>query len=600
MDFALTTPWANPIPLNSLGQALVYLQPSLTYKFNLTDSQGNQIPGYPIDNVSGSGYGSNLIPTASNTFNIGSSTVTWANGYFGTNLYVAGTPVVTYPQSANETTAFVTTGGSVVNFSRPYFDVDRYGANVAPGTTDMTIAWNSACAAALIAGGEVTYGYTSQYLLTAPINCTAAGGGNQPGVTIRGLSAQDASYSILAAHNAVAIFDCTGNDNITFTNVSMRTQTGFAPSVGILTARNSAGGGTVIRMTNVRIIGNFLTSCYYNYGSEDDVLIACYFYNGATSASTSCAIYTATNSSSLQSSVAGLIATGARSTTDHTMIGCQLYNAAGTATSYCVYLDEVTFYRSYACWMACFGATGGQAYIGINQANAPSNNCVIDGLMGEQNGTNVPAYGILFFGTASSNVGWSITNCLLPNTNLAISVNGTLNSCYISNITEQPATSHGLAAVAVTTSTINAEALILAITTSTNNTLIGYTERWTIGTRVNDNWVDMGTSNKTWTPVVSGLTHSGTLAVTSAKMLLFGNACTVELTMAAVTSLTPTAGQTITGLPFAAVAPAVVDVVDGTTPIALGQGVVTGTTLVMPAFSAGTHTVTVSATYFIA
>jgi hypothetical protein len=469
----------------------------------------------------------------------------------------------------------------------------------------MTIAWNSACASALIAGGEVTYGYTSQYLVTAPINCTAAGGGNQPGVTIRGLSAQDASYSILAAHNAVAIFDCTGNDNITFTNVSMRTQTGFAPSVGILTARNSAGGGTVIRMTNVRIIGNFLTSCYYNYGSEDDVLIACYFYNGATSASTSCVLYTTNNVSSLQSSVAGLIATGNRSTTDHTLHACQLYNAAGTATSYCVYLDEITFPRMTNCWMACFGTSaGGQAYIGVNQANGPSNNGIIDGLMGEQ-GSFAPAYGILFFGTpvagpSGYNVAWSITNCILPNANLAISINGNLTGSYISNITEQPSTAHGLAANAISSSTINGQALVLAITTSSNNELIGYTDRWTIGTRINDSWTDTGTANKTWTPVVSGLTHSGTLAVTSAKMLLFGNACTVELTMAAVTSLTPTAGQTITGLPFAAVAPAVVDVVDATTPIALGQGVVTGTTLVMPAFSAGTHTVTVSATYFIA
>jgi hypothetical protein len=44
-------PNTNPIVLNSLGQAEVWLVPGQAYKFNLTDANGNQIPNYPVDNV---------------------------------------------------------------------------------------------------------------------------------------------------------------------------------------------------------------------------------------------------------------------------------------------------------------------------------------------------------------------------------------------------------------------------------------------------------------------------------------------------------------------------------------------------------------------
>lgn len=43
----------NPIVLNARGEAAVWLDASLNYKVNLTDSVGNQIPGYPVDNIAG-------------------------------------------------------------------------------------------------------------------------------------------------------------------------------------------------------------------------------------------------------------------------------------------------------------------------------------------------------------------------------------------------------------------------------------------------------------------------------------------------------------------------------------------------------------------
>lgn len=41
----------NPIQLNFRGEADIWLQPNVAYKYALTDSLGNTIPGWPIDNI---------------------------------------------------------------------------------------------------------------------------------------------------------------------------------------------------------------------------------------------------------------------------------------------------------------------------------------------------------------------------------------------------------------------------------------------------------------------------------------------------------------------------------------------------------------------
>ena len=60
-----TVPNTNPIVLNSLGETPLWLTPGQAYKFNLTDQFGNQIPGYPVDNIisAGSSAGSSFPPT---------------------------------------------------------------------------------------------------------------------------------------------------------------------------------------------------------------------------------------------------------------------------------------------------------------------------------------------------------------------------------------------------------------------------------------------------------------------------------------------------------------------------------------------------------
>jgi hypothetical protein len=511
-----------------------------------------------------------------------------------------------YPTTAAEQAVLTALGASVVNSQYPQGYVDRYVTNSTPGTgtTDCAPGFNTAYRVAVAIGCAVRFGATAPYLLLSTINYTTAGGPNQNGVATiydSAAPADIANFPLIAAFSNEPVFDCTGTTSLQFERVAVTTASGFTPNVCFLFARNSPTRGAGLqRMQHCYVIGTFTIACVYNYGAEDDFYYGCYFNNTAITASTACMQFTATNNAGVTSSNVS-IATGNCSTTDHVILACQLYNSAGTTTSYCIYLDAIVFLRCQHCWMACFGSSsGGNAYIGVNQANAPSNNITIDNIMGEQNGANVPLYGILFFNTAQQNVSWIITNSIFPNTNLAISCNGTLNSCYIANITEQPSTSHGLSAVAVTDSVINAQALLLDITTSTNNVITGFSEKWTISTRTNDNWVDAGNSNKTWTPVVSGLTHTGTLTVTGAKCSLYGNLCTVELTVQSSGTLTPTAGQTISGLPFPAVANGKVDVIQVSTPASLGQGVVAASSLVLPAFSAGANAVVIQATFFIA
>ena len=50
-DSTQTTPNTNPIVLNARGEAPLWLNVSLLYKFLLTDSLGNTIPGWPVDNI---------------------------------------------------------------------------------------------------------------------------------------------------------------------------------------------------------------------------------------------------------------------------------------------------------------------------------------------------------------------------------------------------------------------------------------------------------------------------------------------------------------------------------------------------------------------
>jgi len=147
-DSTQGTPNTNPVILNFRGEAFVWLDPALTYKFVLTDAFNNLI--WTEDNIPG-GYisqGQSWIPSPTNTLTLGNSTHSFANAYFGP----AAVPVFDsttgnigyYARTAAEIAAGVTP----VSFAYAPLTVDRYGTNTTPGTTDMTAviktAWNVA------------------------------------------------------------------------------------------------------------------------------------------------------------------------------------------------------------------------------------------------------------------------------------------------------------------------------------------------------------------------------------------------------------------------------------------------------------------------
>lgn len=53
IDSTQTTQNTNPIVLNARGECALWLNPALSYKLLLTDAIGNQIPGWPVDNIQG-------------------------------------------------------------------------------------------------------------------------------------------------------------------------------------------------------------------------------------------------------------------------------------------------------------------------------------------------------------------------------------------------------------------------------------------------------------------------------------------------------------------------------------------------------------------
>ena len=53
-DSSGSTPNANPVILDANGEAPIYLGLGLSYKINILDASGIQVPGYPVDNVIGS------------------------------------------------------------------------------------------------------------------------------------------------------------------------------------------------------------------------------------------------------------------------------------------------------------------------------------------------------------------------------------------------------------------------------------------------------------------------------------------------------------------------------------------------------------------
>jgi len=112
-DEAGGTPNSNPVVLDFRGEANVWLDPELTYKFVLAPRGDTDPPTRPIW-------------TVDNILGINAGTVDW------TRIYYDRTP------------AEVLAGVVPVNYYYPPGQLLRYGTNTIPGTTDMTAALQAA------------------------------------------------------------------------------------------------------------------------------------------------------------------------------------------------------------------------------------------------------------------------------------------------------------------------------------------------------------------------------------------------------------------------------------------------------------------------
>ncbi|MHB8475447.1 MAG: hypothetical protein ACYDBZ_04065 [Steroidobacteraceae bacterium] len=503
-----------------------------------------------------------------------------------------------YPQTPAEGSA----GVSIADHAYPPGCVDRYGANTMPGTSSMVLAFNAAIKQAQMGGAQVTYGGTAPYLLDSPVNCTFAGPENQHGVVIRNIGDNGGDFhGLIAKHTGVAVFDCTGTNNVELYDVVIGTDAASYPKTGVLWARNSTGGSLFHKMKNCRILGKFSVAPFYNYGAESDTLIDCYFANYATTGRSKVAVWTGSNIFRLTSIVPGLIATGPQSCIDHNCFGNQYYNEGGTDTSDCVYLEQADSWKNFGGWAYSASLTAnGRALIYVDMTRGASNFAVIDGLTGE-NGTSLQAYGIYFSNNAFTPTGWKIDSCRLPSATNAIFAGESvaLDNFHLRNVSELA--SRGLrAAGTVQNSVLSTAAMRLDIVKSKNNVLVGHSEFWTVTTRDRDSWIDHGNANKTWTANTSALDIKGTLTSRSI-CAAHGPLVTVNIVLSASRSIACEKGAAITGLPFTASDySSDVTVANIATQTEYSGGYVEGTKLCLPAIKVGTDKIVITATYFAA
>lgn len=141
VDSTQTTPNTNPVQLNAYGQANVWLVANQTYKLTLTDSAGNQL--YSVDQIPG-----------------------------GQSFTQQSLGQILYPQTPAEIAASVVP----VNFFYQPGNINRYGTNSSPGSTDMSLAFSQAIAQASQASGAAIYFPAGSYnfLQTATFNLTSS------------------------------------------------------------------------------------------------------------------------------------------------------------------------------------------------------------------------------------------------------------------------------------------------------------------------------------------------------------------------------------------------------------------------------------------
>jgi hypothetical protein len=574
-DAAGLVPNQNPVILDATGSATVRLIPG-AYHFLLTDSTG--------------------------------ATTLWDEDYYSAPYLTASDIVgLLNPQTAAEVTAGVTP----VNLQYPPMYVDRYSTNGdPPGTIDMAPAFSAAWQVALVAGGTIHYGATGLYGLSNPINFTTTAAQRSFGITVHcdtGFVPGNIPGPSLIPNHTGHVFDLTGSLGIEFENVAIGSGSAV-PKTGIFQSRLASGASVgLCRFTNCSTLGSFSVASYYNYGAESDQMVGCFWNNMSLAANACCVAWTGSNYAAL-SSTFQTVATGTVSSIDHKVFGGEIYMQSNTNTADCIHLEQSHSLKIYGTWMLCGTPTGGgRSLINVDMAvPGPAPSWVsLKNITGEENGTNIQQYGILFSDNNATPSTWDIDSCKLTNLTKAIATGGLnpiLDNFRIRNTSYQ-AGGGGLSVNRLQNSNIDSGAMPLTIGTSANNVLSGYTEQWTITTRSKDTWIEQGTANRTFAPgvvtAVNGWTAVGGAITQRGKLDYVSNEARFSIVIAGATSIAAAANATIP-MPFTVIDSASATVTD-TTGAALGFATLSGSTLTFPtAITTNTHTVIIQGFGFLA
>lgn len=495
-----------------------------------------------------------------------------------------------------------------LTFGHAVGDVRRYGAvgdgvaNDGPAfQTAIFVARKTVAGVLTGTGGRV---YVPRppvagkfYLITQALDVSISAQPNDPGVTIIGDGGSIGAPYIVLKHTGHG-FDLTGANRVTFADLSIGTDTVTVPKTIFLAARNSTKGSAGHHtFFNVAAIGYASNAIYYNYASEDDKLTDCVFYNFSLAAGTAVCVWSANNRFAMTSTFQVIASGPAISCIDHQVNGGEFLSLSQSATSDVFYLDQSDYVRLLNLWVN----GSGRSIIFIDGSIASTNFLMIHGVEVENSAPRAN-YSIRVTNDAQVHSQWYIAHSKLSSAVFSIDVQplATLDSAYIDHISE--VTSQGFAFEGTMQSSyVNAGFMLMTVGTSKNNTLVGDSSRWTIGARTDDYWIDQGTVNKTWTPVLgAGFTVTGALTISNKKMLKFGNLCFVTATFSAATSIVSTAGAVITGAPPATVR-AAASLLQSDTPGPAIPAAVVGANIVCGVVNVGANvSVTVSAVYPIA
>lgn len=250
VDSTQTTPLSNPVKLDFRGETPLWLDPTLTYKFVLTDFLGNTIPNYPVDNIPG-GFGAgtfsfNIIPNPSNTFTLGNSTFSWANLYIGPSNAPVIDPVTGNIGYYARTEAEIAGAVTPTNYSYepgPITDVRRYGYT-ADNFTLNDAAFADIIAVAKTAPGMVFQFPAGQAIISKALNFTNFG---PTPIIFKGAgfdANQTAGTTVIAqtANDGTSapgwIADFTGSQNVTIEEMNFYGAGANAAVLGFLFARS--------------------------------------------------------------------------------------------------------------------------------------------------------------------------------------------------------------------------------------------------------------------------------------------------------------------------------------------------------------------------